>query len=139
MAKDKILFDTRKEKITPEKFEELWAMCKKEDEKRNEEWDKLSKEEQKELESELNVKIHPQINLASIIKKETNTDFFNLTITPNKQLQTGDKVIVEIEATSNTGYKKTIKGKFVLVVGQEKLTYQITDAKEKPYMNLRIW
>ena len=72
------------------------------------------------------------------IKKETNTDFFNLTITPNKQLQTGDKVIVEIEATSNTGYKKTIKGKFVLVVGQEKLTYQITDAKEKPYMNLRI-
>lgn len=53
MAKDKILFDTRKEKITPEKFEELWAMCKKEDEKRNEEWDKLSKEERKELESEL--------------------------------------------------------------------------------------
>ena len=80
-----------------------------------------------------------QLNKESgIIKKETNTDFFNLTITPNKQLQTGDKVIVEIEATSNTGYKKTIKGKFVLVVGQEKLTYQITDAKEKPYMNLRI-
>lgn len=51
MTKDKILFDTRKEKITPEKFEELWAMCKKEDEKRNEEWDKLSKEEQEELES----------------------------------------------------------------------------------------
>ena len=80
-----------------------------------------------------------QLNKESgIIKKETNTDFFNLTITPNKQLQTGDKVIVEIEATSNTGYKKTIKGKFVLVVGQEKLNYQITDAKEKPYMNLRI-
>lgn len=80
-----------------------------------------------------------QLNKESgIIKKGTNTDFFNLTITPNKQLQTGDKVIVEIEATSNTGYKKTIKGKFVLVVGQEKLTYQITDAKEKPYMNLRI-
>lgn len=29
MAKDKILFDTRKEKITPEKFEELWACAKK--------------------------------------------------------------------------------------------------------------
>lgn len=80
-----------------------------------------------------------QLNKESgIIKKETNTDFFNLTITPNKQLQTGDKVIVEIEATSNTGYEKTIKGKFVLVVGQEKITYQITDAKEKPYLNLRI-
>lgn len=51
MAKDKILFDSRKEKITPEKFEELWAMCKKADEKHNEEWDKLSKEDQEELES----------------------------------------------------------------------------------------
>ena len=72
------------------------------------------------------------------IKKETNTDFFNLTITPNKQLQTGDKVTVEIEATPTTGYKKTIKGKFTLVVGQENLTYQITDSKENPYMELRI-
>ena len=75
---------------------------------------------------------------SGIIKKETNTDFFNLTITPNKQLQTGDKVVVEIDATSNTGYQKTIKGNFTLVVGQENLTYQITDATEKQYMELRI-
>ena len=46
--------------------------------------------------------------------------------------------MVEIEATSNTGYQKTIKGNFTLVVGQENLTYQITDAPEKPYMELRI-
>lgn len=72
------------------------------------------------------------------ISKDSNTDFFNLTITPNKQLNTGDKVIVEIEATSITNYKKTIKGKFTLVVGQEKLTYQITDKANAPYLNLRI-
>lgn len=72
------------------------------------------------------------------ISKDSNTDFFNLTITPNKQLETGDKVIVEIEATSTSNYKKTIKGKFTLVVGQENLTYQITDKANEPYMNLRI-
>lgn len=75
---------------------------------------------------------------SGVIKKDTNTDFFNLTLTPNTQLETGDKVTVEIEATSNTGYKKTIKGKFTLVVGQEKLSYQITDTPGKPYMELRI-
>ena len=47
-------------------------------------------------------------------------------------------MVVEIEATSNTGYQKTIKGNFTLVVGQENLTYQITDATEKQYMELRI-
>lgn len=72
------------------------------------------------------------------ISKDSNTDFFNLTITPNKQLETGDKVVVEIEATSTTNYKKTIKGKFTLVVGQENLTYQITDKTNDTYMNLRI-
>lgn len=72
------------------------------------------------------------------ISKDSNTDFFNLTITPNKQLETGDKVVVEIEATSTTNYKKTIKGKFTLVVGQENLTYQITDKSNDTYMNLRI-
>ena len=72
------------------------------------------------------------------ISKDSNSDFFNLTITPNTQLETGDKVVVEIEATSTTNYVKTIKGKFTLVVGQENLTYQITDEADKPYMNLRI-
>ena len=73
-----------------------------------------------------------------IIAKETNTDFFNLTITPNTQLDTGDKVVVEIEATTNSNYAKTIKGRFTLIVGQEKLTYHITDSPNNPYAELRI-
>ena len=75
---------------------------------------------------------------SGVISKDTNADFFNLIITPNTQLETGDKVTVEIEATSTTNYTKTIKGKFTLVVGQENLTYQITDQTENPYMELRI-
>ena len=73
-----------------------------------------------------------------IINKTTNADFFNITITPNIQLETGDRVIVEIEATSTAQYKKTLKGRFTLVVGKENLSYQITDRSQNPYMELSI-
>lgn len=75
---------------------------------------------------------------SGVISGRTNTDFFNLTITPNTQLDTGDKVIVEIEATSTSNYEKILKGRFTLVVGQENLTYQITDKQNEPYMELSI-
>lgn len=72
------------------------------------------------------------------ILANTNADFFNLTITPNTQLLTGDKVVVEIEVNSTAPYKKTLKGKFTLVVGKEKLSYQITDSEQSPYMILSM-
>lgn len=72
------------------------------------------------------------------ILAETNADFFNLTITPNTQLSTGDKVVVEIEVNSTAPYKKTLKGKFTLVVGKERLSYQITDNEQSPYMILSM-
>lgn len=73
-----------------------------------------------------------------IILANTNSDFFNLTITPNMQLNTGDKVVVDVEVNSTAPYKKTLKGKFTLVVGKEKLTYQITDSAQNPYMQLSM-
>lgn len=69
-----------------------------------------------------------------IIKADTNSDFFNLTITPNTQLKDGDKVVVDVVVNSTAPYKKTLKGKFTFVVGKEKLTYQITDKSQDPYM-----
>ena len=73
-----------------------------------------------------------------IIKADTNSDFFNLTITPNTQLKDGDKVIVDVVINSTAPYKKTLKGRFTFVVGKEKLTYQITDKAQNPYMLLSI-
>lgn len=73
-----------------------------------------------------------------IIYSNNNSDYFNLTITPNRQLETGDKVVVEIEAKSTAKYQKTLKGKFTLVVGKEKLSYQITDKQQNPYMELSL-
>ena len=72
------------------------------------------------------------------ILASTNSVFFNLTITPNTQLSTGDRVVVEVEVNSTAPYKKTLKGKFTLVVGKEKLSYQITDDEQSPYMILSM-
>lgn len=72
------------------------------------------------------------------ISSNTNSDFFNLTITPNAQLNVGDKIVVEVEANATSPYKKTLKGKFTLVVGKEKLTYQIVDSAQDPYMQLSM-
>ena len=73
-----------------------------------------------------------------IIKADTNSDFFNLTITPNTQLKDGDKVVVDVVVNSTAPYKKTLKGRFTFVVGKEELTYQITDQSQDPYMLLSI-
>ena len=72
------------------------------------------------------------------ISSVDNTDFFNVTITPNTQLQTGDKVVVYITATSKTEYVKQLKGRFTFVVGKENLTYQITDKSNSPYAELSV-
>ena len=72
------------------------------------------------------------------ILANTNSDFFYLIITPNRQLNTGDKVVVTVTVKSTAPYKKTLSGKFTLVVGKEKLSYQITDSAQNPYMQLSM-
>ncbi len=73
-----------------------------------------------------------------VIYSSTNKDFFNLTVTPNAQLKQGDKVAVEITATSKTAYKKILKGRFTLVVGKENLSYEIVDKVGSQYIELNI-
>lgn len=72
------------------------------------------------------------------ISADSNSDFFNLVITPNTSLKTGDRVHITIKATTNDIYKKTISARFTLVVGQEQLFYEIVDKKDQPYFELNI-
>lgn len=72
------------------------------------------------------------------ISASDNTDFFNVTITPNARLDTGDTVWVEIKATSRGPYKKTITARFTLVVGKENLSYEIEDSANSQYLELKI-
>ena len=73
-----------------------------------------------------------------VIYADKKSDTFYVIITPNANLDTGDKVVVEISATSTTGYEKTLKGRFTLVVGKENLSYEITDKAQSNYMDVRI-
>lgn len=72
------------------------------------------------------------------IKADTNTDFFNVVITPNTSMDTGDRVTVSIKAISNSKYKKTLEGLFTLVVGKEQLSYEIVDSAQSQYLDLNI-
>lgn len=72
------------------------------------------------------------------ILASNNADSFNVMLTPNTPLDTGDTVWVEITATSRGPYKKTITGRFTLVVGKENLSYAIEDKANSPYLQLKI-
>ena len=72
------------------------------------------------------------------IYASTNSDSFNIMLTPNTQLNTGDTVWVEITATSKGPYKKTLTGKFTLVVGKENVSYTIEDIENRQYLELKI-
>lgn len=72
------------------------------------------------------------------ISASSHSDYFNVTITPNARLDTGDEVWVKIEAESTSQYTKKISGEFVLIVGKEDLSYEIADSVNNPYLELNI-
>ena len=75
---------------------------------------------------------------SGIISADTNSDYFNVVITPNTGLTTGDKVTVNIVATSATQYEKTLQARFTLVVGKESISYEIVDSESSKYLDLNI-
>ena len=73
-----------------------------------------------------------------VIDSETNTDSFNIIVTPNRMLQDGETGYVEITAKATSPYEKTLKGRFTLKVGKEQLTYTIEDVANRPYLEVNI-
>ena len=72
------------------------------------------------------------------ISSSTNTDFFNIVITPAKQLKINDQVEVEVTAKATSPYTQTLSGKFVLTVGEEIVSYSISDSAKQEYMEVNI-
>ena len=74
------------------------------------------------------------------ISASTNTDTFTivLTVPTNTVLETGDRVTIEVEATSTSPYRKSLSATFTLVVGHYGLSYEIEDSVGSPYLNIRI-
>lgn len=77
---------------------------------------------------------------AGTISSSTNTDEFTvvLTVPTNTVLETGDRVTIEVEATSTSPYRKTLSSTFTLVVGHYGLSYEIEDSVGSPYLNIRF-
>lgn len=72
------------------------------------------------------------------ISANTNSDFFNLVITPNTTLKPGNVVSVTVEASTEEPYKKTLKARFYLIVGDDDFSYEITDEAGSQYLELRV-
>ena len=77
---------------------------------------------------------------SSMISKVTNVDSFTIIITVPTENILKDKDVVElnVEVTSTSPYKKTLKGTFRLIVGHYGLSYEIDDSKDSPYLEVRI-
>ena len=72
------------------------------------------------------------------IYKDTNTDSFTVTMTPNATFKDGDSVVISIEAESTSPYKKKLSAQFKLVVGKYGLSHEITDNKNDVYLELKV-
>jgi len=74
----------------------------------------------------------------STIYASDNVDNFIVTITPKAELQTGDVVWLEVEATSTYPYVKTISGRFEITVGNLGMSYNIEDSKHSQYLEFNV-
>ncbi len=75
---------------------------------------------------------------SGVISSSTNTDYFNIVVTPAKQLKINDKVEIEVTAKATSPYEQTLYGKFVLTVGEEIVTYSISDEPKQEYLEVNI-
>lgn len=73
-----------------------------------------------------------------IIYASKHTDSFTVTITPITPLNDNEKAWIEVETTSTSPYKKTLKGKYNVVVGKMGLSYEINDEVDSTYFEVAI-
>lgn len=73
-----------------------------------------------------------------VISANKHTDSFIITVTPKTPLNDNDKAIIEVETTSTSPYKKTLKGKFNIVVGKMGLSYEINDEANSPFFEVAV-
>jgi len=72
------------------------------------------------------------------ISSSVGKDNINITVTPNTPLSVGDVVSFQVTATVTEPYTKTIGAKFYLTVGSEKVSYEVIDSANSPYLELNV-
>jgi len=69
----------------------------------------------------------------------THSDTFSVTVVPNASFNLGDIVELTVTASTEIPYEKTISADFQFVIGQEKVTYEIIDNPNSPYLEVNIF
>lgn len=72
------------------------------------------------------------------IYKENNEDYFTALITPKVSLKEKEYMVIEIRTKSKKPYVKELSAKFMLIVGNFGLSYEIKDNYLSPYLELKI-
>lgn len=72
------------------------------------------------------------------IYSATNTDSFTVTMTPTRIFDEGESTTINIIAKSTSPYEKQIGARFIVSVGKQGVTYEITDEVGSPYLMLNI-
>lgn len=73
-----------------------------------------------------------------IIYKAEKTDDLTLTVNPLRVFNTGEKVNVTITASATSPYKKTLSASFVITVGKQGISYEISDNSGQAYFDFII-
>lgn len=77
---------------------------------------------------------------SGVIKANNNNDSFTIVITvpTDKIFKAGDSIELSVKADSVSPYKKSLSAKFKLIIGHYGLSYEISDSKNSPYLDVRI-
>lgn len=75
---------------------------------------------------------------SDILYKDSDTDSYQITLSPQTTFKAGDKVEIYTEVISSYPYKKTLSAKYTLAVETSKFSYNIEDASKNNYMILNL-
>lgn len=75
---------------------------------------------------------------ADILYKDSETDSYQITLSPQTTFKAGDEVEIYTEVISSYPYKKILSAKYTLAVETSKFSYNIEDASKNNFITLNL-
>ena len=69
---------------------------------------------------------------------QTHSDTVTLTVTPSRNYNENERLVIYIEANSTSPYTEQLKANFEYVVGKQGVTYEVEDEANRPYMVFKL-
>lgn len=68
----------------------------------------------------------------------THSDTVTVSVNPSRNYAEGERLQIQVQASSTAPYIETIRANFEYVVGKQGITYEIEDEANRPYMMFKI-